>query len=123
MNAQSGMPGKGNAYGLIAEFETPADTMHAAEKVRDAGFTRWDVYTPYPVHGMDRAMGLKNSKVGWFAFLGGTSGYALGMLMFPLVLLGDRGGGGDACFIVMEASPEHATRDDDARAPNDRSGS
>jgi len=68
-------------YGLIAEFENPADTMHAAEKVRDAGFRRWDVFTPYPVHGLDRAMGLKNSRVGWFSFLGGVTGYTTGMLM------------------------------------------
>jgi hypothetical protein len=68
-------------YGLIAEFDTPADVMHAAEKVRDAGFTRWDVFTPFPVHGMDKAMGLKNSKVGWFAFIGGCTGYTTGMLM------------------------------------------
>lgn len=69
------------AYGIIAEFDTPADAMHAAEKVRDAGFRRWDVFTPFPVHGMDRAMGLKNSKVGWFAFIGGVTGYTCGMLM------------------------------------------
>jgi hypothetical protein len=69
------------AYGLIAEFETPAETMHAATQLRDAGFQRWDVFTPYPVHGMDKAMGLKNSKVGWFSFLGGVTGYTTGMLM------------------------------------------
>src|ERR1051326_8694133 len=68
-------------YGLIAEFETAADIIHAAEKVRDAGFKRWDVYTPFPIHGMDKAMGLKNSKVGWFSFLGGVTGYTSGMLM------------------------------------------
>lgn len=68
-------------YGLIAEFENPADTLHAAEKVRDAGFRQWDVFTPYPVHGMDKAMGLKNSRVGWFSFLGGVTGYTTGMLM------------------------------------------
>jgi hypothetical protein len=68
-------------FGIMAEFETPADAMHAAEKVRDAGFRRWDVFTPYPVHGMDKAMGLKNSKVGWFSFIGGCTGYTTGMLM------------------------------------------
>lgn len=68
-------------YGLVAEFTTPADAMHAAEKVRDAGFTRWDVFTPFPIHGMDKAMGIKNSKVGWFAFIGGVIGYTSGMLM------------------------------------------
>jgi hypothetical protein len=69
------------AYGLVAEFNTPADAMLAAEKVRDAGFTRWDVFTPFPIHGMDKAMGIKNSKVGWFAFIGGVIGYTSGMLM------------------------------------------
>jgi hypothetical protein len=70
-----------NSYGLMAEFETPAEVIHAAEKVRDAGYRNWDVHTPYPVHGLDGAMGLKNSKVGWFTFLGGVTGYTTGMLM------------------------------------------
>jgi hypothetical protein len=68
-------------YGLLAEFVTPAEILHAAERVRDAGFRRWDVFTPFPVHGMNQAMGLKNSKVGWFAFLGGVTGYTTGMVM------------------------------------------
>src|SRR6202453_2228525 len=68
-------------YGIIAEFENPADTIHAAEKVRDAGFRKWDVFTPFPVHGLDQAMGIKNSKVGWFSFIGGVTGYTSGMLM------------------------------------------
>jgi hypothetical protein len=68
-------------YGIIAEFETPADIMRAAEKIRDAGFRKWDVFTPFPVHGMDKAMGLKNSPVGWFSFIGGVTGYTTGMLM------------------------------------------
>ena len=94
-------------YGVIAEFTTAADIMHAAEKVRDAGFTRWDVFTPFPVHGMDRAMGLKNSKVGWFAFIGGVTGYTCGMLMiwwmnavnYPLVV------GGKPMFSPFSAFP------------------
>jgi hypothetical protein len=68
-------------FGILAEFLTPADAMHAAEVVRDAGFRRWDVFTPYPVHGMDKAMGLKDSKVGWFSFIGGVTGYTSGMIM------------------------------------------
>ena len=73
------MPAK--AYALMAEFETPAATLHAAEKVYAAGFRNWDVFTPFPIHGMDRAMGIKNSKVGWFSFIGGCTGYTTGMLM------------------------------------------
>ena len=68
-------------YGLIAEFDNTTDVLHAAEKIRDAGFRQWDVHMPFPIHGMDKAMGLKNSKVGWFSFLGGATGYATGMLM------------------------------------------
>ena len=69
------------AFGVIAEFDNTSDVLHAAEKVRAAGFRRWDVFTPFPVHGMDRAMGLKTSKVGWFSFLGGVTGYTTGMVM------------------------------------------
>ncbi|MDB6067759.1 MAG: hypothetical protein JWR26_3967 [Pedosphaera sp.] len=75
------MPETTKAYGIIAEFENPADTIAAAEKVRDKGFRKWDVFSPFPVHGMDKAMGLKNSKVGWFSFIGGVTGYTSGMLM------------------------------------------
>jgi len=85
-----------NAYGLLAVFDTPADAMHAAEQVRDAGYSKWDVHTPFPVHGMDAAMGLPNSKVGWFTFLGGATGYTTGMIMiwwmnaydYPIVIGG-----------------------------------
>ncbi|MBU6401566.1 MAG: DUF3341 domain-containing protein [Verrucomicrobia bacterium] len=68
-------------YGVLAEFDTAADIIHAASKVRDAGFRRWDVFTPFPVHGMNEAMGLRGSKVGWFSFIGGVTGYTCGMLM------------------------------------------
>jgi hypothetical protein len=68
-------------YGLIGEFETPGEVLRAAQRVRDAGFRKWDVFTPFPVHGMDHAMGMKNSKVGWFAFLGGLAGFITGMVM------------------------------------------
>ncbi|HCR31676.1 MAG TPA: DUF3341 domain-containing protein [Opitutae bacterium] len=68
-------------YGLIAKFDSPADIMHAAEKVRDAGYKNWDVITPFPIHGMDAAMGLKRSLVGRFTIVGGTIGITTGMLM------------------------------------------
>ncbi len=94
-------------YGIIAEFENPADAMHAAEKVRDQGFRRWDVFSPFPVHGMDKAMGLKNSGVGWFAFIGGVTGYTCGMLMiwymntldYPIMI------GGKPMFSPFSAFP------------------
>ena len=94
-------------YGIVAEFDTPAATMHAAEMIRDSGFKRWDVFTPYPVHGMDEAMGLRSSRVGWFSFLGGVAGYTSGMIMiwwmnaidYPIVI------GGKPMFSPMSAFP------------------
>lgn len=68
-------------YGLMAEYENPAALFQAAAQVRDAGYKRWDVFSPFPIHGMNQAMGLSNSKVGWFAFFGGVTGYTTGMLM------------------------------------------
>ena len=48
---------KGPYYGILAEFATPADLYHACERVRDAGFTRWDAHTPFPVHGLEQGDG------------------------------------------------------------------
>jgi hypothetical protein len=50
-------------YGVMAEFATPAALYHAAEKVRNTGYRRWDVYSPFAVHGMDEAMGLRPTRL------------------------------------------------------------
>ena len=50
-------------YAVGAEFAGPAELYHAAEKVRDKGFKWWDCYTPYYIHGLDRAMGQRKSFV------------------------------------------------------------
>jgi len=71
-------------YGLSAEFDSAADVLRAAEKVRDAGYRRWDVFSPFPVHGLDKVMGLGNSKVGWFSFAFGAGAFlgTMGMIWF-----------------------------------------
>jgi len=68
-------------YGLIAEFDSPAAVLRAAERVRDAGYRRWDVFSPFPVHGLDKVMGLHNSRVGWFSFVFGAGAFVGTMLM------------------------------------------
>lgn len=69
------------AFGVLAEFADPASLMHACAKVRDAGFERWDAHTPFPIHGLDKAMGVGKSWVSAFVLILGLSGAALGMLM------------------------------------------
>lgn len=64
-------------YGLLAEFADPAALLHAAQEVRKAGYKRFDTHSPFPVHGMDRAMGLSNSKVGYITLIGGATGLGL----------------------------------------------
>ena len=81
MSGETLVMGAEKTYGVLAQFDSAADLLQAAARVRDAGFRWWDVYTPFPVHGMNQAMGMKGSRVGWFAFLGGVTGYTCGMLM------------------------------------------
>jgi Protein of unknown function (DUF3341) len=61
-------------YGIMAEFATPADLYHAAEKVRDAGYSKWDTFSPFPVHGMEEAMGIKRTILPVIVAMGGFSG-------------------------------------------------
>jgi len=77
----SSLPPASPAHGILAEFDATADILRAAAQVRSAGYQRWDVFTPFPVHGLDKAMGLRSSPVGWFSFIGGATGYFSGMLM------------------------------------------
>lgn len=71
-------------YAVGAEFANPKELYAAAEKVRDRGFKGWDCYTPYYIHGLDKAMGLKKSFVGLFTFAGGLAGLTGGFLLITI---------------------------------------
>ena len=66
---------------LLAEFETADELMSAAEKVRDEGFKRWDCHTPYPIHGLDGAMGIRPTILPWLVLGGGMTGFIGGLVM------------------------------------------
>jgi hypothetical protein len=68
-------------YGLLAEFATVEDLLKAARECRDAGFRHWDAHTPFPVHGLNDAMGLKMTKLPLFVLGGGLTGGSLALLM------------------------------------------
>lgn len=65
----------------LAEFDAPAACMFAARRVRNAGYEKWDVHTPYPVHGMEQAMGLKETRLGWISMAAGMLGVATAFFM------------------------------------------
>ena len=73
--------GGGAPFGLLAEFDSPGRLLDAARAVRDAGYTRWDCHSPFPVHGLDRAMGLRQSKLPWIVLGAGLTGTAVAILM------------------------------------------
>jgi mono/diheme cytochrome c family protein len=52
-------------HGLLAEYDNPTALIAAAKKVRDAGYAKWDTFTPFPVHGIDRAMGIRMTRLPW----------------------------------------------------------
>lgn len=68
-------------FGYLAEFESVPAIFEAAKKVRDAGFKRWDVHSPFPIHGMDEAMGLKKSILSWLVFGGGATGTLTALIL------------------------------------------
>lgn len=86
----------GPCYGVLARFDSPAALLHACEEVRDAGYTRWDAHSPFPVHGLDRAMGLRPTVLPWIVAVLGLGGAAAAMLLqwwvsavdYPLVISG-----------------------------------
>ena len=94
-------------YGLVAAFDSTPALYHACERVRDAGYTQWDAITPFPVHGLDAAMGMRRSRVPRISLTGGVIGFATGMSLiwwtgawdYPLIV------GGKPYFSAMFAFP------------------
>jgi hypothetical protein len=81
---------------VLASFENPAQLLAAASKLREAGYSDYDCHSPFPIHGMDNAMGLKRSPLGFmvffvavFAFLGGfTLEWWTSTVDYPIVISG-----------------------------------
>lgn len=83
-------------WGIAAEYPSASALYHAAERVRDAGFKRWDVYSPFPIHGMDDAMGIGKSWLSTPVLIGGILGlltataltFIPSSIIYPLVVHG-----------------------------------
>ena len=89
-------PSGHKVYAIAAEYPTAAALYDAAKRVRDAGFKRWDVFSPFPIHGMDDAMGLGKSWLSAVVLAGGLSGLTTALILefgpswvlYPLIVHG-----------------------------------
>ncbi len=57
--------------GALAEFDNADAMLAAIRRLRDAGYSKLDAYTPYPVHGIDETLGIRRSKLTLVAFVAG----------------------------------------------------
>jgi len=71
----------GGVYGYVVAFDKVDELLTAARRVRDEGYTRWDVHTPFVIHGLDSAMGIKKTVLPYIVFLAGLTGTAAGLLL------------------------------------------
>ena len=89
-------PPAGPVYGLLARFSGPGELVGAVRKLRAAGYRNMDSYSPFPIHGMERALRLSRSRVPAFVLAGGTFGllfahivqYYESTISYPLVVDG-----------------------------------
>jgi hypothetical protein len=68
-------------YGYLVSFDKVDELLVGARTVRDAGYTRWDAHTPFVIHGLDAAMGVKKTILPYIVFGAGLTGTAAGILL------------------------------------------
>jgi len=68
-------------HGLMAEFDTPGDVVAAAAAAREAGYTKCDAYSPFPVEGLDKALGVRATRLSLLVLIGGVCGCMGGFFM------------------------------------------
>jgi hypothetical protein len=68
-------------YGLLAEFDSPTALVAAARRAHEAGYRRLDAYTPFPVEGLDEALGVRPTRLPLLVLAGGAAGCLGGYLM------------------------------------------
>jgi len=65
-------------YGLMAEFASAEALLGAAHRVREAGYTKTDAYSPFPIHGLAEALGFRDRRISKFVLAGGITGALTG---------------------------------------------
>lgn len=74
-------PEQNKLYGIVAEFNTPKELTDVAETISETGYSHFDTFSPFPIHGMDKAMKLKKSNLGKIVMVHGLLGITLAVAM------------------------------------------
>lgn len=74
-------------FGLIGEFDNVDDLIGAADAVREAGYKKIDAHTPFPVHGIDDALGIKPTILPWLVLGMGLTGMATGLILTTYTMM------------------------------------
>lgn len=61
--------------GVVGFFEKPEALIEATKKARDANYQSFDAFTPYPIHGLEKAQGLKRSPLPFVTMGAGLTGF------------------------------------------------
>jgi hypothetical protein len=88
--------GEDKIYAVMGEFAEPEELVKAGHAIRGMGYTKLDAMTPFPVHGIDEALGIPYSKIGWIVLGGALAGiltaqiliYYVGVIDYPLIIGG-----------------------------------
>jgi hypothetical protein len=79
--AKLGVGSGGKKGGVVGIWLDDHELVAAAHKVREAGFVKFDAITPFPVHGIEEAIGIKRSIIPWVTFFAGMLGLASGLAL------------------------------------------
>ena len=67
------------SLGVLAEYRSPHELVNAAKSLREDGFTEMEAFSPFPVHGIDEALGIKGSRLPWMVLTSGVFGGAVAL--------------------------------------------
>lgn len=74
---------------VVGVFDDESNLFHAVRRVRKAGYRLHEVYTPFPLHGLDREMGLRDTSIHTAGFIYGITGTALALGFMTWVFIRD----------------------------------
>jgi hypothetical protein len=74
---------------IYAVYEDPEQLKSAARKLITAGVTVKDVFSPFPIHGLDPIIGLKRTRIAIASFMFGITGMSLALLGMWYMMIQD----------------------------------